>query len=243
MTQASTRPALPLVQPGHLHIAASDFDARPMSYLTEGLRSGYEPELARTLCDRLQLVPVWHNLPMAEFYTCLETGRYDVVWFNQAATPERQKVVTFTRPYGLFDEAVLVKQGSGITSPEDLRGKRVGGLADSTNIALVDGFPEAIAVPYPGSDKVLPEMLEALRNGEIDALIDDELVLLVAAEEDPDLKLAFTLPTRVPFAIAVSLDKPELLAALDGAIAAVLADGTMELLWNQWISWKPFPFG
>ncbi|MGB3616094.1 MAG: ABC transporter substrate-binding protein, partial [Elainellaceae cyanobacterium] len=239
MTQSSIALSLPLVQPGHFHIAASDFDARPMSYLTpEGTRSGYEPELARILCDRLGLTPVWHNLPMAEFYTCLETGQYDAVWFNQAITPERQKKVTFTQPYGLFDEAVLVRQGSGISSPEDLRGKRVGGLADSTNIALVAEFPEAIAVPYPGSDKVLPEMLDALRAGEIDALIDDELVLVVA-EEDSNLELAFTLPTRAPFAIAVSPADPELLAALNGAIAALLADGTLAQLWAKWIPWKP----
>jgi len=243
MTQSSTTPSLPLVQPGHFHIAASDFDARPMSYLTpDGIRSGYEPELARAMCDRLQLTPVWHNLPMAEFYTCLETGRYDAVWFNQAVTPDRQAKVTFTQPYGLFDEAVLVRKGSGITTPEDLRGKRVGGLADSTNIALVDGFPEAIAVPYPGSDKVLPEMLSALRAEEIDALIDDELVLVVAAEDDPNLELGFTLPTRVPFAIAISPDNEALLRSLNEAIAGALTDGTMEQLWAKWIPWKPFPF-
>ena len=140
-------------------------------------------------------------------------------------------------------QLVLVRKGSGITAADDLRGKRVGGLADSTNIALVEGFPEATAVPYPGSDKVLPEMLEALRAGDIDALIDDELVLVVAAEEDPNLELAFTLPTRVPFAIAVSPENTDLLAALNGAIAALLADGTMMQLWTTWIPWKPFPFG
>ena len=85
-------------------------------------------------------------------------------------------------------------------------------------------------------------MLEALRTEEIDALIDDELVLVVAAEEDANLELGFILPTRVPFAIAVSLENPELLAALNGAIAAVQANGTMSQIWEQWIPWKPFPF-
>ncbi|PZU98113.1 MAG: amino acid ABC transporter substrate-binding protein [Leptolyngbya sp.] len=231
------------VEPGVLHIAASDFDARPMSFLTaDGKRTGYEPELARHLCQQLGLTPVWHNLPMFEFYTCLATGKYDVVWFNQAITPDRQQVVDFTQPYGLFDEAVLVKKGSGIAAVADLAGRRVGGLADSTNIALVEGFPGAIAVPYPGSDKVLPEMLAALRAGEIDALIDDELVLVVAAEEDASLELAFTLPTRVPFAIATPKSNPTLNATLNAAIAAALADGTMAKLWTEWIPWKPFPF-
>ncbi len=231
------------VEPGLLHIAASDFDARPMSFLTaDSQRTGYEPELARAVCESLGLTPVWHNLPMAEFYTCLATGKYDAVWFNQAITPERQQLVGFTQPYGLFDEAVLVKKGSGIASVADLAGKRVGGLADSTNIALVEGFPGATAVPYPGSDKVLPEMLAALRAGEIDALIDDELVLVVAAEEDDTLEIAFTLPTRVPFAIATPKANPTLRAALNAAIAATLADGTLATLWATWIPWKPFPF-
>ncbi|NJL44640.1 MAG: amino acid ABC transporter substrate-binding protein [Leptolyngbyaceae cyanobacterium SM2_3_12] len=232
------------VEPGYLHIAASDFDARPMSYVTaDGHRTGYEPELARAVARHLGLIPVWHNLPMAEFYTCFATGQYDAVWFNQAITPERQQWVTFTRPYGLFDEAVLVKAESPVASPTDLANKRVGGLADSTNLALVRSFPQATAVPYPGSDKVLPEMLDALRAGEIDALIDDELVLLVAAEADAALRLGFSLPTQVPFAIAVPPERSRLLEHLNTALDATQADGTMARLWAEWIPWKPFPLG
>lgn len=234
-------------QSGILNIVASDFNARPMSYITDdGNRTGYEPELARIVCKRLGLTPVWHNLPMAEFYNALQASApakhsFDVVWFNQAITPKRQQQVTFTQPYGLFDEAVIVKTASHVSSTADLAGKRVGGLADSTNIALVEGFSGAIAVPYPGSDKVLPEMLAALRAGEIDALIDDELVLLVAAAEDPALRLAFSLPTQVPFAIGVSKEREGLVEKLNGAIADFLADGTMAKLWAKWIPWKPFP--
>jgi len=234
------------VQPGHLNIVASDFDARPMSYINEdGYRTGYEPELARIVCDRLNLTPVWHNLPMEAFYTSLNpaiNSQYDVIWFNQAITSERQNAVSFTQPYGLFDEAVLVKQSSPASKPSDLAGQRVGGLADSTNIALVEDFPGAKAIPYPGSDKVLPEMLAALRAGDIDALIDDELVLLVAAKEDDTLRLAFSLPTKAPFAIGVSKTQPELLKQLESTLSALIDDGTLAELWKQWIPWKPFPF-
>ena len=231
------------VEEGLLTIIASDFDARPMSYLTpDGQRMGYEPELARAVCQQLGLTPVWHNLPMAEFYTAAQSGDYDCVWFNQAITPEREQWVNLTESYGLFDEAVLVRVESTVTEPSDLAGQRVGGLADSTNIALVEGFPGATAVPYPGSDKVLPEMLAALQAGEIDALIDDELVLLVAAAENTRLKLAFSLPTQVPFAIGVNPSRTELFEKLQGALSALKADGTMANLWDHWIPWKPFPF-
>jgi polar amino acid transport system substrate-binding protein len=233
---------LPTVHSGYLHLVASDFDARPMSYVTSNTRSGYEPELARAVCARLGLEPIWHNFPMAEFYTSLQTGAYDAIWFNQAITPERQQWVNFSRPYGLFDEAVLVRKESTAKSAADLAGLRVGGLANSTNIALAASFPDVQTVSYPGSDQVLPEMLAALRSGEIDALIDDELVLVVAAEEDPNLKLAFSVPTRVPFAVGVNKNNPELLTAINATLEDLITDGTMAQLWATWIPWKPFPF-
>ena len=228
------------INPGQLTIAASNFDARPMSYLNgAGDRLGYEPELARVVCEILNLQPVWHNLPMADFYSSLSA--YDCVWFNQAITPERRQWADFTRPYGLFDEAVLVKKNSTVNSIADLSGLRVGGLADSTNIALAAGFPGVITVPYPGSDKVLPEMLAALRAGDIDALIDDELVLVVAAEDDRNLRLAFSVPTQVPFAVALPKER-SLLQPLNATLDKLIADGTVTELWRKWIPWKPFPF-
>jgi len=99
-----------------------------------------------------------------------------------------------------------------------------------------------LTVPYPGSDRVLPEMLEALRNGEIDALIDDELVLVVAAAEDANLRIAFDIPTRVPFGIGVQLGNAALHSAIDSILSQLIADGTVAQLWSQWIPWKPFPF-
>lgn len=227
---------------GVLAIAASDFDARPMTYVENGERFGYEPDLARIVCDRLGLKPVWTNLAMYDFYPEMQAGHFDVVWFNQANTEERQAWVDFTRPYGLFDEAVLVKRDRPITSPDDLKGLKVGGLADSTNIALAATFPGVELVPFPGSDKVLPEMLAALRAGEIDALIDDELVLVVADEDDETLKVAFTVPTQARFSIGVQKGNTELRDAINQTLEALIEDGTMAELWAQWIPWKPFPF-
>lgn len=85
-------------------------------------------------------------------------------------------------------------------------------------------------------------MLAALRAGEIDALIDDELVLVVAAEADPGLKLAFSLPTRVPFAIGVPQGRRELLQNLEQALASLTTDGTLARLWAEWIPQCSFPF-
>lgn len=228
--------------PGTLTIGASDFDARPMTYVEDGQRLGYEPDVARLVCAKLGLEPVWLNLPMAEFYTTLQAKTCDIVWFNQAVTPERQTHSRFTRPYGLFNEAIIVRKAEGIQTAADLQGRKLAGLADSTNIELGEQFAGAELIPFPGTDKVLQEMLAALRAGEVDAVVDDELVLITAAEADTNLAIAFTVETCHPFAIALRPESENLLNALNQTLDQLEADGTLKQLWEQWIPWRPFPF-
>ncbi|WP_239112188.1 ABC transporter substrate-binding protein [Halomicronema sp. CCY15110] len=233
---------LATLTPGQLTIGASDFDARPMTYVEDGQRWGYEPDVARAVCAKLGLEPVWLNLPMAEFYSTLQAKTCDLVWFNQAVTPERQKHSVFTRPYGLFNEAIIVRADDGIESAADLAGRKMAGLADSTNVELGQQFEGVELIPFPGTDKVLQEMLAALRTGEVDAVVDDELVLVTAAEADPSLRLAITVETSHPFAIALRPDSPDLLTALNQTLDQLEADGTLQQLWEKWIPWRPFPF-
>ena len=230
------------VESGRLSIIASDFGVRPISYLEGNYRLGYEPEVARAVCQRLGLEPVWFNLPMADFYTSLSNGKYDVVWFNQAITQERRAWADFTRPYGLFDKAVLVLKDSPIQSPRDLKGLKLGGLAGSTNLEAAEDFPEPEIVAFSGSYPVLPKMLEALRKGEIDALVDDELVLITIEAADPNLRVAFPVPTQLPFGVGVIPGNRELLQALNDVLNQLIEDGTLANLWHQWILDKPFPF-
>jgi len=232
---------LKTVKPGYLTIAASNFDARPMTYLEGETRLGYEPDVARAVCAKLGLEPVWFNVPWVNFYPTLAAKQCDVVWFNQAITEERRTRAHFSQPYGFFDEAVLVQTKSEIYSATDLAGLRVGGLATSTNLQLAETFGDVEIVPFPGNDRVLPEMLEALRNGEIDALVDDELVLIAAAKIDPHLRIAFSVPTRIPFGIAVHQDNLDLLRSLDDTLTALIQEGKLAEIWQRWIPEKEFP--
>lgn len=231
------------VRPGQLSIIASDCDTRPMSFVQDGERLGYEPAVARAVCELLGLEPRWFDLPVEQFYTALsDTDDYDVVWFNQAITQERRAWADFTRPYGRFDEAVLVPDDSPIYDIKDLTGKRLGGLVNSTNLALANDFPDLEIVPFPGQEGVLPQMLMALKQGDIDALVEDSLLLLTVEADDPNFRVAFQLPTQKPFGVGVVPGNRELLEALNSAINQLITNGTLAKLWAQWIPLKPFPF-
>ncbi|MBE9138317.1 amino acid ABC transporter substrate-binding protein [Nodosilinea sp. LEGE 07088] len=230
------------VCPGQLSIIASDFDARPMSFVQDGDRLGYEPAVARALGEVLGLAPMWFDHPPDQFYPTLSTGNYDVVWFSQAITQDRRAWADFTRPYGRFDEAVLVREESSIYNVSDLAGKRLGTLAGTTPLALTETLPDLEWVAFMGADQALSTLLLALEQGTIDALVGDALMLLTAEADTTTLRVAFQLPTQHPFGIGVLPGNRELLDALNQGLNQLLVNGTLARLWTQWIPYKPFPF-
>ncbi len=230
------------VYPGQLSIITSDVDARPMSFVEVGDRLGYEPAVARALGQLLGLKPVWFNYAPEQFYPALSSGQYDVVWFSQAITQERRAWADFTRPYGRFDKAVLVREESPIYQPKDLAGLRVGRLSIDTHLDLTEQFPDLEWVPFSAYSQVFADMLQALKQGEIDALLKDALLLLTAEADDANLRVAFQLPTQTPFGIGVLPGNRELLEALNQALNQLIVDGVLAKLWAQWIPYKPFPF-
>ncbi|WOD37718.1 transporter substrate-binding domain-containing protein [Nodosilinea sp. E11] len=230
------------VHPGQLSIIASDFDARPMSFVQDGERLGYEPAVARALGEVLGLTLAWFDHPPDQFYPTLSTGDYDVVWFSQAITQDRRAWADFTRPYGRFDEAVLVLKASPIRTLSDLAGKRLGTLAGSAPMALAEALPELEWVCFAGAEQTLPNVLSALSQGTVDALVGDALLLLTAEADTTSLRVAFQLPSQHPFGIGVLPGNRELLEALNQALNQLIVDGTLAKLWAQWIPYKPFPF-
>lgn len=226
-----------------LRLACIDAEAPPLFSLMrpDGVRPGYEPAAAALVAAELGRPLEWACVPWNDMIPSAQRHDVDGVWCGQGITASRLEQVDFTRPYAVFDESVLVRRGSGITTAADLAGRRVGAIAGSTNMTLAQTFDGAECVPFGGqTDDVFAEMLDALRSGDVDAVVDDD-VALVPLGDHPDFETAFTVRTGNRWGIAVAKDRPELLAALDGALAAVIADGRLEAAWREWMPTLEFP--
>jgi polar amino acid transport system substrate-binding protein len=208
----------------------------------DGSRQGYEPAVGALLADTLGWDLEWVFLPWAELLPSLDGGRADAVLCGQSIIPTREAVADFTAPYGVFHESVLVRAGDPVTSPEDLRGKRVAAISGSTNMALAETFDGAVTAGFGGeSDAVFGEMLAALRSGDVDAVVDDDVVFTALADS-PEFDLAFTVRTGNRWGLAVSRSRPSLLDALDEALGAMKADGRLLAAWERWLPTLDYPF-
>jgi polar amino acid transport system substrate-binding protein len=227
-----------------LRLACVNSAAAPLFELAgaDGRRLGYEPAVGALLAETLGWDLAWVYLPWAEMLPSLDDGRADAVLCGQSIIPTRQAVADFTKPYAVFHESVLVRAGDPVISPDGLRGKRVAAIAASTNMALAETFDEAVTVPFGGeSDDVFGDMLAALRAGEVDAVVDDNVVFVHLAGS-PEFDLAFTVQTGNRWGLAVSKSRPSLLDALDEALAAIKADGRLAAAWNEWLPSLTYPF-
>jgi polar amino acid transport system substrate-binding protein len=226
-----------------LRLICIDADAMPLFGKShDGVRDGYEPAAASLVAESLGRRLEWVLRPWVEMVDALNAGQGDAIWCGQGITAERRRRVDFTRPYAVFDESLLVRAGSGLSSPDELAGRRIGAIAGSTNMTLAETFEGAELVPFGGqSDDVFGEMIDALREGAVDGIVDDD-VALVPLAGDPDFEVAFTVPTRNEWGVAVAKARPELRDELDRALADAIVDGRLGECWQRWLPELEYPF-
>ncbi|GGJ62586.1 substrate-binding periplasmic protein [Streptomyces brasiliensis] len=227
-----------------LRLACIDSEAPPLFHLADPVagRRGYEPAVGELVAAELGRPLEWVYLPWADMLPAVRRGDADAVLCGQGVTEARAALVDFTRPYAVFHESVLVRRGDPVHSVVDLRDRRVAAIEGSTNMALAETFEGAVTVPFGGgSDDVFGDMLQALRTGAVDAVVDDDVVF-VPLGDHPDFDLAFTVRTGNRWAIGTAKDRPELRAQLDGALGRIIADGRLSKAWARWLPELEYPF-
>jgi polar amino acid transport system substrate-binding protein len=228
-----------------LRLACIDSDAPPLfgPLDARGERAGFEPAVAQLIAAELERPLEWVAMPWTEMLPAVRRHEVEAVLCGQGIIPAREVQVDFTRPYGIFHEGVLMRRGEAVAGPEGLAGKRVAAIADSANMNLALTFDGAEVVPFSGeSDDVYAEMLSALRQGEVEAVVDDDVVFVPLGDSDPTFELAFVVQTANRWGIGVAKDRPEVLAEIDSGLGTVIANGRHREAWEHWLPTLEYPF-
>lgn len=226
-----------------IRFACIDSDAAPLFNKSkdDGItRTGYEPDAAQLVADALGRDLEWAIVAWDDMIPAVIRGDADAVWCGQGIIGSRQAQVDFTRPYAVFNESVLVRAGDSATSPDHLGGYKIAAIEGSANMELAESFTGAQLVPFGPTDDVFGDMIQAVRDGSVDAMVDDDVVTVPLGDE-PEFDLAFTAQTRNPWGAGVAKDNAPMLDLLDTALAEVIADGRLAEVWARWMPHLPFP--
>jgi ABC-type amino acid transport substrate-binding protein len=220
--------------PGVLTVATTDV---PSPGFWEGTAAhptgGFEYELARALADRFGLHSVRVRLVHFHRVVAGDLAGADLGLDLITPTSEREQHLDFSTPYLTDPPAVLVRSGTSIPDLETAQGLRWGAIRATTFVDDIENEVDP-EVPLKIFDDQ-PPLLAALRHGGIDsAMLDLPLAVAIAARSGGRLDTAAQLPT--PESIAAALPKgSDNGQAVDSAIRAFTADGTIHRLLEDWV--------
>ncbi|QCW51402.1 glutamate ABC transporter substrate-binding protein [Nocardioides dongxiaopingii] len=138
----------------------------------------------------------------------LQDGTVDIVARNMTINCARWKQIAFSAEYYRAGQKILVGKGSGITTEEDLAGKRICASAGTTTIDnILTLVPDAEIVTAPDNSRCMVRF----QNGDADAVTSDDTVLAGFLAQDPYAELLDTVQlTQEPYGVGVSRDRPDL---------------------------------
>jgi len=184
--------------------------------LQEGTAPGLEREMLEGFAALRRLKVEFIPVPLsADRIPALLAGKGDVIAGGFAVSEERRKQVDFTSDVFRFRHVVVTRQPHPpVETLDELRRLRVGTLKGSTwatTIAEVGVPHENIDDSYAGAGDVL----EALRQGKVGALVMGSGWALAEMRRDPLLHLGLLIGPPVGRAWAVHKHAPQLRQALD----------------------------
>jgi polar amino acid transport system substrate-binding protein len=193
--------------------------------------TGYDIDVINAIADEMGLEVVQEETSFDTIFRDVAQGKFDVAVAASTITPERERTVDFSDPYYLADQSLLVAEGSDIGSQEDLGGATVGAQDGTTGEAYANDETDAAEVRgYPGGT----DAINALRAGQVDAVIVDSPVAEDAVQKQGGLEIAEKIVTRELYGFSFAPDNDALREAVNEAIATLKEDGTITELYDKY---------
>ena len=147
--------------------------------------------------------------------------------------PQREKVISFSIPYDIAGQAVLVRTNSSITSISDLAGQNVGVIFGTTAEKNIRNLvPTANLLGFRSYD----DAYEALKNVQINAITSDDTILSRFTFNDSSVKLLPKRYSKEPYGIAFKKSEStiKLKESLDFAIEDLQRKNVISRLRKKW---------
>ena len=219
---------------GKLVIATSP-DFPPFEQLENGSVTGIEIDLMEMICQELGVKLEIQQMDFDSVLPGVQAGKFDVGVSGISVTPAREKNTLFTDPYCLAAQAIVVTQNSAIAGKADLEGKTISVQTGTTaeSFCLENGYKTSSYTANTDAEL-------ALVTGKVDAWAVDNLTAAEMVEiynkDNPNAPLVILSDamTTEPYAFAFSFGSEDLVAAINDILNKLVADGTVEALFEKY---------
>jgi len=223
-----------------------------LSYtLGDGKYAGFHVEICNTVLRDIQkqlnmktLDVKYSPVTSQNRIPLLQNGTVDIECGSTTNNATRQKDVAFAVTTYVEEIRIAVKANSGITSLNQLNGKKVATTTGTTSVQLLRKHERATGVNFEeifGKDHADSFLL--LESGRADAFVMDGSILagnIANAKNPGDYRIVGEVIAVEPIAIMMRKDDPSFKKAVDDNIKKMMKDGTLTKLWDKWFM-QPIP--
>ncbi|MFD4369780.1 glutamate ABC transporter substrate-binding protein [Rhodococcus sp. NPDC058521] len=211
----------------------------------DGTFSGFDVEVAKYVADKLGVNEQnieFKETPSAQRETVIQNGEVDYIAATYSITDERKNKVDFAGPYFIAGQSLLVRaDNQDITGPDSLNGgKKLCSVAGSTPAQKVkDEYAQDVQLQEYDTYSAC---VEALRNGAVDALTTDDIILAGYAAQSPgEFKVVGEPFTEEKYGIGLAKGDDESRDKINDAIEEMIADGSWEKAFNETVGASGYP--
>ncbi|HEM6212062.1 TPA: ABC transporter substrate-binding protein/permease [Streptococcus suis] len=223
------------VKSSYTIVADSSF--APFEYQDEsGNYVGIDMELIKAIAEQQGFTITIQNPGFDAALNAVQAGQADAVIAGMSITDARKEIFDFSNAYYTSNILLAVKNGSDIASYEDLKGKTVGAKNGTASYSFLEENKAKYGYNLKAFDEA-SSMYDSLNAGSIDALMDDEAVLLYAIQQGRNFATPIPGEKSGEYGFAVKKGaNPELIEMFNNGLAALVESGKYDEILNKYFN-------
>ena len=203
----------------------------------DGEYTGFDLDLAAEVAERngwnLELSAIDWDAKDA----LLSSGSINCIW-NGFTMEGREDDYTFSEPYMLNEQVIVVKSDSGIADSAALAGKTVMTQVDSAALDVLEGDAADLAATFAGgAPQTISDYNNAfmqLESGMVDAVACDLSIANYQMSAKPDTYTVIDTLSSEHYAVGFKQGDEDLAATVTATLKAMYEDGTVQELCDKY---------
>ncbi|MEM9923987.1 MAG: ABC transporter substrate-binding protein/permease [Cyanobacteria bacterium P01_D01_bin.50] len=167
----------------------------------------------------------------------LQANRADFVMAGMTPTPQRRKNVDFSIIYYEAQDTIVALKSRNLKKPEDLSGKIVGVQLGTIQEQNAKQISEKVADIQLKKLNKVPEIVQEIKAGRIDAAIVEDTVALGFVKANPELQFNIIPSIENASGSAIAFPKgSQLVEPFNDVLRKMKSNGKLESLSKKWFS-------
>jgi putative glutamine transport system substrate-binding protein len=221
-------------------VAGVKYDSKPFGYLdTDGQLKGFDIDMMHELAKRIlgdSNAVEFQQVLSSTRVIAINSGSVDVVAATMTITPDREKVVDFSKTYFTAHQAVIVPISSPVKKLDDLQGKTILFVMGTTSERNIRS--RLAQAKYIGF-KTSTDAFSALKAGRGEAMTTDDTILSGFLADTCGFRPLTERLSDEPYGLGFRQDPDSSTISLrqrvDRELAAMEKDGTLDSLKRKWV--------